>query len=1183
MKNYFSFLFLFFAFSIAKGQVVINEYSAANYDSFQDNYGEYEDWIEFYNTSGTLVDLNGYYLSDKATNLTKWQFPSSFIVPAGNTVIVYCSGRDEIVGANAHTNFKLTQTKGNEGIYLSDASGLVVIDSLSLNPNQKGDSRGRTTNGAANWSVFQTPTPGGNNIGAMQEYASVPVFSLNSGYYGAPISLSIASLNNDIYYTTNGDFPDNTATLYTGPITVGSTQVVKAVAYSTTANVPQSFIVFNTYFINNTHTIPILSISGTQVDDLLSGWPFTNLEPEGTIEYFDASGQLIDKGTGEYNKHGNDSWAYNQRGFDYIMRDQFGYNYAIKDQIFPNKSRNKFQRLILKAAANDNFSFEDGAHIRDAYIHSLSQTADLRMDERSYIACIVYLNGNYWGVYELREKVDDHDFTDYYYDQDKNNLQYLKTWGGTWSEYGGPAAQNDWDTFKNFVLSNPMSNQTNYQIVKSQFNTGSLIDYFIINMYTVCMDWLNWNTGWWRGMDPSGDKKKWRYTLWDMDATFGHYINYTGIPNTTPTADPCDPSSLNDPGSQGHVPIWNALLTNQEFFDDYINRWADMKNTYFDCAYMITYLDSLINIIDPEMPGQINQWGGGTYADWQQNVQDLRDFINQRCSTINASFVNPCYPQLSGPYNVTVIIDGIGEVKMSGITIDQNNSGWTGQYFGGVTLPFEVKSGTFYYWEVDPINTYVYDSLVDTLALNLLGNVTVTAHFIPPVEYRDIVYEVVPTGTTTTIDANGTAINTFPTTATYVLGDTILLSPNIDPLYYFSHWEADSSSILPNTSTLQVTFYADYSDTIRLYTLLKPAIVYEVVPTGTITTLDVNGTVINTFPSAEIYMFGDTVSLIPTIDPLYYFSHWEADSSIILPNTSTEQVTFYADYMDTIRLHTILKPTIISFISGGDTLCANENILAEVSVAFSGIAPFTFVYEIDGIAQTSIPPTFDNPYIIYTRQAGEYTLLSYSDASEIGITSGSAYVVENTPPTAQFTVSPDVLNINYTTAHFRDISVGNIVSWLWNFGDNTFDSLIANPYHTYPNSVGIYQITMIVTDANSCKETTFNQLWVKDEYWLHIPNSFSPDWDGINDKFCINYHGIMEETFTFNIYNRIGELLYSTSNIHDLDCENGWDGKHKESGEEIPMGTYVYEIFFKYVKDFEQWKHQDFGHINIIR
>ena len=120
----------------------------------------------------------------------------------------------------------------------------------------------------------------------------------------------------------------------------------------------------------------------------------------------------------------------------------------------------------------------------------------------------------------------------------------------------------------------------------------------------------------------------------------------------------------------------------------------------------------------------------------------------------------------------------------------------------------------------------------------------------------------------------------------------------------------------------------------------------------------------------------------------------------------------------------------------------------------------------------------------------------------------------------------------------------------------------------------------IVTDKNNCKDTTFNQLWVKDEYWLYIPNSFSPDLDGINDKFCINYHAIREETFTFNVFNRIGELIFSTSNIHDLDCDNGWDGNHKESGEEIPMGTYVYEIFFK---DDEEWKHQDFGYINIIR
>ena len=132
------------------------------------------------------------------------------------------------------------------------------------------------------------------------------------------------------------------------------------------------------------------------------------------------------------------------------MRDQFGYNYAVNDKIFETKDRDSFQRLIVKAAANDNFSFEDGAHIRDQYVHHLSQLADLRMDERSYAPCIVYLNGEYWGVYDIREKADDHDFTDYYYDQSKNDLQFLKTWGATWSEYGGPQAQTDWDAIKNY-------------------------------------------------------------------------------------------------------------------------------------------------------------------------------------------------------------------------------------------------------------------------------------------------------------------------------------------------------------------------------------------------------------------------------------------------------------------------------------------------------------------------------------------------------------------------------------------------------------------------------------------------------------------------------------------------------------------------------------------------------------
>ena len=142
------------------GQVLINEYSAANYDAFQDNYGEYEDWIELYNPTANPIDLNGWYLSDKSSNPLKWQFSASFIIPANDVILVYCSGRDEVLGGNAHSNFKITQTKGNETVVISDPSGL-FSDSIVVYPNQKSHSRGRVTDGAPNWGVFVTATPGG--------------------------------------------------------------------------------------------------------------------------------------------------------------------------------------------------------------------------------------------------------------------------------------------------------------------------------------------------------------------------------------------------------------------------------------------------------------------------------------------------------------------------------------------------------------------------------------------------------------------------------------------------------------------------------------------------------------------------------------------------------------------------------------------------------------------------------------------------------------------------------------------------------------------------------------------------------------------------------------------------------------------------------------------------------------
>ena len=125
------------------------------------------------------------------------------------------------------------------------------------------------------------------------------------------------------------------------------------------------------------------------------------------------------------------------------------------------------------------------AHIRDAYA-GIGQIGDLRLDERSYEPCVSSCERSVLGVYDVREKVDDTDFTSYYYDQDEYDLQFLKTKGGTWAEYGGPQAIADWNALLNYINTNNMGDPTAFNYVDSLFNWKSLIDYFCINSYTVC-------------------------------------------------------------------------------------------------------------------------------------------------------------------------------------------------------------------------------------------------------------------------------------------------------------------------------------------------------------------------------------------------------------------------------------------------------------------------------------------------------------------------------------------------------------------------------------------------------------------------------------------------------------------------------------------------------------------------
>ena len=381
---------------------------------------------------------------------------------------------------------------------------------------------------------------------------------------------------------------------------------------------------------------------------------------------------------------------------------------------------------------------------------------------------------------------------------------------------------------------------------------------------------------------------------------------------------------------------------------------------------------------------------------------------------------------------------------------------------------------------------------------------------------------------------------------------------------------------------IQSSYVVDGCDTLFVDSIIERKlgvkIIFDINNVGS-ATLSVDGQV-QVLPVEIEYISGDIVNISAQIDPNWLFDNWHTNSNVIASNTPT--TTFIALTNDSCVLKTKVKPPLTSFISGNDTICSNTNDNAEIKIYFdAGVPPYTFTYSINGINQNSVT-TIDNPYTIFTNQQGNYLLTSFNDLNESGSMSGSAFVTVADPPRANFLTSEDTLSTLYTTVSFEDNSIGNILSWNWDFGDKNYSNSV-DPVHTYTDSAGIVQVNLIVIDNNGCSDTTFKQIWIEDEFWIYLPNSFTPDNNGINDYFCLSYKGIIKETFIFNIFNRGSDLVYSTNNIDDLKCMssgNGWDGLHYKTGNKLPLGVYVFEIYFQ---DFEGWKHRKTGTISLIR
>lgn len=779
-------LFSSFISSSIFAQVFINEYSASNLESYVDEFGKTEDWIELYNAGQDEVDLTGWFLTDKPYKPNKFPIPAGTVIPGNGHLIFLCSGRN-LVGDEIHTNFKLTQTTGSDTIALVDMNDNIVDQQL-MQMTLVESSICRETDGGDNWRISTSPTYGTSNNSIFNQYlgyTATPSMDQEAGFYDNSIEVTITNNepNSVMYYTTDGTAPTENDNVYENPLTIDETTVLKARAFSNDPDVLPGKIDFNTYFIDDGDiSLAVFSVAADDVIDLANGQG--NLIPIGSIEYFNKDKQREATSYGSLNRHGQDSWALTHRSIDWVSRDEMGYSKAVNAPIFSKRDRTEYQRFMFRNSGDDNYpalqgndtdqdnNHEGSTHIRDEYVHTLAEEGGMAVDVRTVERIVLFLNGEYWGLYGMRERPVDHDYTEHYYDQDKYNIQYLTTWGDTEAEYGGIQAFYDWEELRDFILENDMGDPENYATVTAQYRVLSLIDYMLVNLNTVAQDWLNYNTGWWRGMDPDGDHKKWGYIVWDMDATFDYYINYTGVPNTDPDAVPCDVENLiggmenffgplsdvtndgnvgggggggfGDQGNVGaHEKIFDKLLEeSDEFSKLYYQRYADVMNTVYSCDNMNATLNRMLAVIYPEMERQIDRWGG-TLDEWTDNVNDLRAFINERCTLLDDGLVD-CY-EVSGPYNITLMtepINGIAEIDLN--TLDVRELPWSGDYFGDVENTAKIRlfdefeeDYTFSHWESTSGNV-LFPSETDTLvSFTLTDNDTLVAVFeetVTPIE-----------------------------------------------------------------------------------------------------------------------------------------------------------------------------------------------------------------------------------------------------------------------------------------------------------------------------------------------------------------------------------------------------------------------------------------------------------------
>jgi hypothetical protein len=579
-------------------------------------------------------------------------------------------------------SFKLS---AGETLFLRDPAGS-MMDSVSIPAVPAGHALGRVPDGGA-WNVLKTPTPGGKNSDAVFAGAGPRVIlEPEGGFFDAEQTVTFSTDRPDavIRYTLDGSDPGMTSQQALQPLRMGNTQTLRARSF--VPGLEPGPVETNSYLIREERPLPVVCLSTDPYN--LFDWEYGLFEmgPDASpeephfganfwqdwerpvhVEFFEPGGSLgfrMDLGMKVY---GAWSRAHAQKSVALYARGEYGRG-EIRYRLFPDKDITSFESFILRNSGNDwNYTM-----FRDGLMQDLVKDVT-EIETMAFRPAVVFINGDYWGIMNLREKISEH-FIAANWDLDSDEIDLLE---GTGPPSAIAGSGSHYTAFISALSKADMTVKDNYMLLDRNIDVGAFIDYQAAEIYFGNTDWPGNNIKCWRPQLPGG---KWRWILFDTDFGFGLYSGGSSQ-NTLEFATATNgPSWPNPPHS---TLLLRKGLDNPVFRYRFISRFSDLLNSVFESGRVLSWIDSLAGLIADEIPQHRTRWDNQSAGNWEYEVDRLRDFAELRPDWVRDHIAKKF--KLTRRFTVTLNVPETGgRIRINSLLI--SGYPWTGTYFRDIPV-----------------------------------------------------------------------------------------------------------------------------------------------------------------------------------------------------------------------------------------------------------------------------------------------------------------------------------------------------------------------------------------------------------------------------------------------------------------------------------------------------------------